>query len=283
MIKKEFGVMQGRLLPKYNNRYQAHPLGYWQDEFKIASELGISYIEFILDYEDFLLNPLMSNSGINEIIRIIQDSGVGVRTVCADIFMEAPLHSKDEFVVDNSIKILLDLITNASKIGITDIVIPCVDKSSLKNELDQSRLISNLKRPLELALKSNINLALETDLSPLSFSKLISQIDSDAIKVNYDLGNSASLGYNIEEEFKLYGNKISDIHIKDREFEGNSVVLGSGNANFKTFFKLLAEINFNGPLVMQAFRDDEGITIFKEQFDWIKKQINNEFDSYYSC
>ena len=42
--------MQGRLLPKYKGRYQAHPFGYWQDEFPIASELGLDCIEFIFDY-----------------------------------------------------------------------------------------------------------------------------------------------------------------------------------------------------------------------------------------
>ena len=35
------GVMQGRLLPKYKGRYQAHPVGYWQDEFPKAAELGL--------------------------------------------------------------------------------------------------------------------------------------------------------------------------------------------------------------------------------------------------
>ena len=46
---KHFGIMQGRLLPKFKNRFQAHPLGYWKNEFTIAKEIGLSYIEFILD------------------------------------------------------------------------------------------------------------------------------------------------------------------------------------------------------------------------------------------
>ena len=51
-IKNKFGIMQGRLLPKYHGRYQAHPVGYWKDEFPIASQLGLDSIEFILDYND---------------------------------------------------------------------------------------------------------------------------------------------------------------------------------------------------------------------------------------
>ncbi len=274
--------MQGRLLPKYKNRYQAHPLGYWQKEFFIAKQIGISYIEFILDYDDYQFNPLFTNNGIVEIERVIQKTGIGVKSICADIFMDLPIHSVNTENALKSVEILLILISNASKLGIKDIVIPCVDHSSLKDLNDQSRLITNLLRPIELASKLNINLALETDLPPLPFLNLLNNFDSDVIKVNYDLGNSASLGFDIVEEFEYYGNRISDIHVKDRELNGGSVVLGLGNADFNLFLHLFMKLNFKGPVIMQFYRDDEGIEIFKKQFDWFKKQIENEFNSSYS-
>jgi L-ribulose-5-phosphate 3-epimerase len=277
-----FGIMQGRLLPKFKNRYQAHPLGYWKNEFTIAKEIGIDYIEFILDYNDYEKNPLMSDFGINEIENIIQKTGVGVRSICADIFMEAPLHSDNNFISNTSKEILLRLIENSAKIGITDIVIPCVDQSTLKGKADQKRLIENLTEPINLANKRKINLALETDLAPIPFLDLLNKLNSDVVKVNYDIGNSASFGYDIFEEFKLYGNRISDIHIKDRVLGGGSVVLGSGNANFKSFFEVFSILDFKGPIVMQVYRDDDGIEIFKKQFDWFKLKIKNEYDCNYT-
>lgn len=274
--------MQGRLLPKYKNRYQAHPLGYWQNEFNIAKDLGLGYIEFILDYNDYHENPLMLELGIYEISERIQKSGVGVRSVCADIFMEIPLHSKYKEVSDLGIEILLKLIRNSAKLEIKDIVIPCVDQSTLRDAKDQKRLLENLQQPIELATKLNINLALETDLAPIPFLDLLNKFDADIVKVNYDIGNSASLGFDIFEEFKLYGDRISDIHIKDRILGGGSVELGKGNANFTSFFEVLSGIDFNGPIVMQVYRDDEGIEIFKKQFNWFKSKIENEYDCNYS-
>ena len=50
--------MQGRLLPKYQGHYQAHPVGYWEDEFTVAAEikkLGIKQI--IISTEE---NPVVS-------------------------------------------------------------------------------------------------------------------------------------------------------------------------------------------------------------------------------
>ena len=279
---KHFGIMQGRLLPKFKNRYQAHPLGYWKDEFTIAKEIGLSYIEFIIDHNDYEKNPLISDLGINEIENIIQKTGIGVRSICADIFMEAPLHSENNSISKASKEILLKLIEKSAKLGITDIVIPCVDQSTLKGEADQKRLIENLTEPIRLGNKRKINLALETDLAPIPFLNLLNKLDAGVVKVNYDIGNSASLGFDIFEEFKLYGNRISDIHIKDRVLGGGSVVLGTGNANFKSFFDVFSKIDFKGPIVMQVYRDEEGVDIFKKQFDWFKLKIKNEYDCNYT-
>lgn len=271
----EIGIMQGRLLPNLNGRYQAHPLGYWQQEFAIAKELGVKYIEFILDYNDFEQNPLMTSSGLEELKSIMQESGVGVRSVCADYFMEAPLHVESNEVATKSIAVLEQLLNHAAMLGITDIVIPCVDQSSLTHSDDQDRLVRNLQKPLELAIRYGINLALETDLDPATFLQLLNKFDSKRITVNYDTGNSAALGYAIEEEFEAYGDRISDIHIKDRVLGGGSVVLGSGNTDFERFFNLLPGLRFNGPIVMQVYRDEEGIAVFRQQLDWLRKKYSD--------
>ena len=126
--------MQGRLLPKYESRYQAHPVGYWQEEFLLASQYKLDLIEFILDYNDFDANPIRTSSGIDEIKSVSLDTGVYVKSICADYFMEAPLHSSDDNIVEKSIQVLLELINSASKLKISDIVLPCVDQSSISEE-----------------------------------------------------------------------------------------------------------------------------------------------------
>ena len=118
-----------------------------------------------------------------------------------------------------------------------------------------------------------INLSLETDLDPKSFLELLNKFNSKRITVNYDIGNSASLGFDLIEELDTYGNRITDIHIKDRVLNGGPVVLGEGNADFKLFFTKLKEFNYKGPFIMQAYRDDEGIEVFKQQYKWISKLI----------
>ncbi|MER2492174.1 sugar phosphate isomerase/epimerase family protein [Catenovulum sediminis] len=272
------GVMQGRLLPKYQGRYQAHPVSYWEGEFKIAADLGLDYIEFILDYNDCELNPLLSSNGIKIIENVINETGVKVRSICADYFMVAPLHSAESQVSIDSIKMLRRLIINASKLCVTDIVIPCVDNSSLKKQVDIDRLIVAVNSVIPLCEEYKVNLSLETDLPPNDFAALLQQFDSTRVTVNYDIGNSAALGFNVEEELIAYGNRVSNVHIKDRVLGGGPVVLGEGDADFVKVFNLLKEIKYDGLFVMQAYRDEEGTSIFSSQMEWVKPYLETFYE-----
>ena len=271
----KIGVMQGRLLPKYQGRYQAHPIGYWEDEFEIAALLGVDLIEFILDYNDFEENPLMSASGCKKIIEIANQSDVKVKTICADYFMDAPLHSTDLNVATLSAAVLRELIINSRTIGVTDIVLPLVDQSSVRDSESQDQFIRAIEPFLPYLDENNMNLNLETDLDPTAFKSLLNQINSDHVTVNYDTGNSAGLGYDPEQEFAAYGDRITDIHIKDRVKNGFSVCLGQGSADFTQIFKCVQNYGYSGPFIMQAFRDDDGLEIFKTQLTWLRSLIGS--------
>lgn len=273
MTHNMIGVMQGRLLRKYQDRYQAHPVGYWSDEFHKAAEIGLDCIEFILDLNCAEENPLLRPDGPDEILTVATESGVAVRTVCADIFMDAPLHDRDEKIASYGQDILSRLLENGRRLGLTDIVIPCVDNSSMLHRRVQDLFVSRLMPLVEKAEASEINLSLETDLAPEPFAELLGRFGSGKITVNYDTGNSAALGFDPTEELACYGDRISDIHIKDRIRGGGSVVLGAGDTQFDSFVKALQELNYTGPFIMQAYRDDEGVSIFRKQLEWFRGQI----------
>jgi len=273
-MKNKIGVMQGRLLPKFEGRYQAFPVGNWQDEFIVADECGLDLIEFILDFNDAEDNPLLKQNGITEILEISKKTGVAVQTVCADYFMEAPLHSSDDKILEKSFEVLERLLETAKRLKITDIVIPCVDQSSLESKEAVDRFVKQIQKIIPVIEKEDINLSLETDLAPKPFIQLLNKLNSKNITVNYDIGNSAALGFDSDEELENFGDRITDIHIKDRMLGGGPVTLGEGNADFSKFFNKLKEFDYQGPFIMQAYRDNEGVEIFKKQLDWIRKYLN---------
>ena len=269
--------MQGRLLPKIDCRFQAHPFEYWQDEFPIASNLGLDCIEFIFDYDSFNENPLLTARGQREILEISRSTGVGVRSICADFFMDCPIHVSDKSQTAFALKILRRLLEASSNLGIMDVVIPCVDQSSIYNVESTKRFFSAIQSVIPLSERLEVRLCLETDLPPSRFFRLLKELDSDSVSVNYDTGNSVSLGYDFKEELAAYGKSITDLHIKDRTYGGASVPLGEGSMNFDQFFSCFSKINFEGIMIMQAYRDDEGLQIFTRQLEFLKEILSRYY------
>ena len=59
----------------------------------------------------------------------------------------------------------------------------------------------------------------------------------------------------------------------DRVLGGGPVVLGQGIADFDAFFGKLKEFDYQGPFIMQAYRDEEGVEIFEQQLEWVKPYL----------
>jgi hexulose-6-phosphate isomerase len=257
-LANPIGIMQGRLLPPVEDRIQAFPAERWEEEFALAGELGFDCIEFIFEGEEYASHPLMNADGISRINELQKETGVSVLSVCADYFMDYPLHRGSPDEIRRRISVVNELIENCAEIGVKDIVIPCVDRSSLMTMDESEAFVKALEGCIPMAEQCNINLSLETDLPPETFIYLLKRFGSGKVTVNYDIGNSAALGYSPGEEFDAYGSYISDVHVKDRVSGGGTVPLGTGVASFGTVFRRLNDLGFPGPYILQAARGETG-------------------------
>ena len=252
-INNKIGIMSGRLSEPVTEKIQDFPKNTWKSEFEKASVCGFESIEWIFDAYD--KNPIMNNDGINEIKHISEQTSITVNSLLADFFMEKKLFNVSEFDLQKNLDTLKNLIKNINRLGIKILELPFVDSSSLKTKEEQSQVISNLEKILPLLEEYDVFLTLETDLPPTSFNALILSFNHPNIKANYDVGNSASLGYDMKEELNLYGDLIYNMHIKDRKYCGGTVPLGEGDVDFELFFNLLQKINYNSELIIQGARE----------------------------
>jgi hexulose-6-phosphate isomerase len=263
-LTKQIGIMQGRLSPRIDGKIQAYPAKTWQKEFEIAKEIGYSAIEWIVE-KPLEINALMSKSGMQEIKEIILKTGVRVDYVCADFFMQQPLVRMSEKIKEENKKILEQILINSKEIGAIGVEIPFVDASSIKTESEIDELISVTEDAFKLAGEIGINVSLETDLNAKEFKKLLEKVNLDHVKANYDIGNSASLGYEPLEELENYGQRILNVHVKDRKLGSTTVPLGTGNADIRCVFEKLDEIGYTGGITMQAARGEDDVATAREQ------------------
>ncbi len=261
--------MQGRLVPPENGSIQCFPRNNWKKEFENAAKAGLTSIEWIFDVYGEDVNPIRTSEGLKEMKELSEKNTVVVRSICADYFMEKLLIRVNEDELKINIQKLEWLLNQASVLNIKRIVLPFVDSSAIKTDEEKTAVVQVLNKILPLAERLQIELHLETALNPMEFKKLLDMIQHPMVKVNYDSGNSSSLGYKVEEEFAAYGNKIGSIHIKDRVLGGTTVPLGKGDADIKTLFKEVKKINYKGDFILQVARNTPG-----DEINWAIHNVN---------
>jgi len=251
-MNNKIGIMCGRLSAPLDNHIQQFPLNSWRNEFKKANQLGFDSIEWIYDINEN--NPILNN--LNELKILSVENNIKINSVCADYFMEKKLFNVSEHDLYLNLKKLDQLIKNCHKLNIEILEIPLVDSSSIQNEKFRNEFISNLNSSLSIAEQNQVFLTLETDLPPKSFQKLVLDFDHPNIKINYDIGNSISLGYDTTLELSILSKWIKNIHIKDRLHNSHTVPLGTGDVDFELFFSNLSKIHYSESLIIQGARED---------------------------
>lgn len=256
--KSKIGFMQGRLSPDPENKIQFFPWDCWKDEFVIASENNLKIMEWTLDYHRLYENPLMSREGQEEIRRLQNKYSIEIPSLTGDCFMQMPFYKATRDRVNVLLKDFENIVEACGRMLIKYIVFPLVDNGSLQNSNQLEILYRELLQRKTLLDQYNVNIVFESDFLPNKLSEFIKAFPAERFGINYDVGNSASLGYNIEEEWNLYGNRIMNIHIKDRIYKGTTVPLGLGSVNFDCFLKTIKKFSYDGNMIFQAARSSDG-------------------------
>jgi L-ribulose-5-phosphate 3-epimerase len=261
-------IMQGRLLPPQHGCFQYFPRDRWRDEFSYASKVGLDAIEWIYDLQGAEVNPLASDAGIAQMRALSHQHGIDVVSVCADYFMDRPFATASPAEFAELTRHLLWLIDRCRQAGFVRAVLPFVDASRIQSPAQQEAIVEMLREVLPCAAKAGVELHLETSLDSNDFAILLALLPHPFLKVNYDSGNSSSLGYDVKLELAAYGSRIGSVHIKDRVQGGGTVPLGTGDANIPLLLSSLKALSYEGDFVLQTARSTAG-----EEIEWACKNV----------
>lgn len=252
-LQSRIGFMQGRLSGLINGRVQTFPAENWETEFEIAQENKLSKVEWTIDTLTYFQNPLVKPDKIQAIKSISNKTNVRIPSVTCDYYMENPHWDSNNIDIERDI---VRIIEAMSEIAAHILVIPLVDNSSISNKQNADlNFFKNLENDL---IKNNVRIAFELDLEPDIALDFIDSFNPEWFGINYDIGNSASLGFNPVEEITNYGHRILNVHVKDRLLGGSTVRLGLGNADFGNVVEQLDRVNFPGNFIMQTARAIDG-------------------------
>ncbi|MEE1903542.1 TIM barrel protein [Pseudomonas inefficax] len=252
------GFMQGRLCERVDGKIQAFPVRDWESEFEVAQHLGLVLMEWTLDQDFLYENPLMTVAGRQRIGELARLYGVRILSLTGDCFMQAPFYKVSGAARISLLNDLNAVLDASAELGIRYVLLPLVDNGSLTTDEEEQALIDGLLPLRERLVAGNLKIVFESDFGPERLASFIARFPEDAFGINYDIGNSAALGYCATEEIASYGLRIDNVHVKDRILGGSTVALGSGNADFPEVFCALRKLGYAGNFILQTARADDG-------------------------
>lgn len=133
----------------------------------------------------------------------------------------------------------------------------------------------------EAAEKLGARLAFETHMSylhdtPAASAKLVKLIDSPAVGINMDFGNTVYFAGHpaVGECISLYGDKLFDIHLKNSVgVPGGERIptgLGDGEINHRQYLSLLKQAGYTGPVTLEAPRPGDREHFVKQDIAYYK-------------
>ena len=257
-INARLGFMQGRLSSLIDGKIQSFPWDSWQKEFPAAQKLGLRLMEWTLDQDRLYENPLLTPHGQQQIRRLCRDYSLSIPSLTGDCFMQAPFWKAREQERKALETDFIAIARACAEIDIEMIVVPLVDNGRLENQQHEDVLLAFLRAQANLFCTLGLRIIFESDFIPGELARFIGTLPADIFGVNYDIGNSAALGYTPEEEFAAYSHRIVNVHVKDRVLGGTTVPLGTGNADLPKIFRLLRASSYGGSLIMQTARAKDG-------------------------
>ena len=251
-----FGIVQGRLTQSPPGCLQWFPQEDWKDEFNVAADIGVDYIELIAEVQYNPDNPIWTDSGIENIKQLVEVNNLSLYTLCNDYIVEN-LFLEEDVVQQN-----IDLLEQGKKLGIMKYVMPFFDSSELSID-NMQEYIEPLRKVAEAANIKDITVCLETILTGEELIKLLHLINMPNVKAVYDTGNRVAFGHDLAGDIRLLGDAIAHVHIKDKNIDNENVLLGTGLVNFEDVFYALNDIGYSGPYTFETTRGSNPINTAK--------------------
>lgn len=253
------GILQGRLSSSVNNKMQEFPRDTWKEEFDVLDSIGLSGIEWLLTPNDNLTNPFFTQDNLPK----------NILSVCVDTMVNENFYT-EKFLSDN----LIPVLNRMTEIGINKVVIPLLEKSSVSDIKIREKFLSNIT-PISLTYP-NIMFCFEFECEKEIVMEVVSKMNN--FFMTYDTGNFTSFykeSVNHKDLISYFGNKIKNIHIKDRDYKGQTKLFGLGDTDFTIIFDMIRNINYTENIILQLSREIDGneIQYMTKTLEKIKKMI----------
>jgi L-ribulose-5-phosphate 3-epimerase len=216
----------------------------WKEKLEAAKEAGYDFVEISIDETDEKLSRLdMPKEERLELVRLMVEAGVPIRTMCLSGHRKYPIGSNDPDICERGMEIMKKAIQLADDLGIRIIQIAGYDVYYEESSLEtKKRFLHNLKIAANMAEKAGVILGFETMETEFMNTvekamKYVTLVNSSYLNVYPDIGNitNAATRYKQDVLEDLYIGKghLVAMHLKET-IPGifREIPYGTGHVNF---------------------------------------------------
>lgn len=233
----------------------------WELILTSARQAGYDFVEISIDESSERLDRLdWSHTDRASLRQAIFNTDMPIWGMGVSAHRKFPLGSVSSELRQKGLDILYRSIELAADLGVKVIQIMGYDAFYEPSNTDtQARYLEGLRTGIDWASAAGVLLALENGDSLLVDSvekamRFVNTLNSPWFQVYPDIGNMTAAGYSPLEQLPLAEGHLVGVHVKDtRPGELRGVPLGQGAVKFQETFRLLAQMGFSGPYVMEMW------------------------------
>lgn len=255
----------------------------WHERLAVAQQTGFDFVEISIDESDERQARLdWSAQKRADLRHAIAESGVPIITMCLSGHRKYPFGSVDTAVRRRADEMMRKAITLAYDVGIRIIQLAgyyVYYEPHLAASRDRYR--AGLSQALDVASQAGVMLALENVdgndvMSITEAMRFVKDFNSPWFQIYPDIGNLAEHELSISDELELARGHLVGLHVKDTiPGEPRRVPFGEGVTPFAAAFRKLAEMNFNGPILLEMWNDDapDSLKIVEAARVWVEERM----------
>ena len=217
----------------------------WSEKMRAAKKAGYDFIEISIDETDSKLERLeMTRSEREELVGLMYETGIPIRTMCLSGHRRYPIGSSDPHTRRRGMDIMEKALELADDLGIRIIQLAGYDVYYEESTDDtRASFLENLKIAAEMAASRGILMGFETMETEFMNTVgkamyYVNKVDSVYLNVYPDLGNitnaAVAYGTSVTDDLETGRGRLVALHLKETvPGKFREISFGTGHVDFE--------------------------------------------------
>ena len=217
----------------------------WKEKLLAAKSAGYDFVEISIDETDEKLSRLeMTSQERLELVRLMAETGIPIRTMCLSGHRKYPLGSSDPQVCGRGMEIMQKAIQLADDLGVRIIQLAGYDVYYEESTLQtKKRFLTNLKKAVNMAERTGVLLGFETMENEFMNTvekamKYVTLVGSSYLNVYPDIGNITNAAHtyktDVLEDLYIGKGHLVAMHLKETvPGRFREIPYGTGHVDFE--------------------------------------------------